>query len=66
MRMLGYQHHRLCDVIFLSSCHSVPLYCNRLETSVTHSETVMTPDPEIRSSSRVHSTALYHSVRPDF
>jgi len=65
MHMLGYQYHRLCDVIFLLSCHSFPLYCNRLETSVTYSETVMTPGPEIGSSIRVHSAALYHFARPD-
>jgi len=32
---------------------------------MTYSETVMTPDPELRSSRRVHNSALYHSARPD-
>jgi len=32
---------------------------------VTYSETVMTPDPEVGSSRRVHNAALYHSARPD-
>ena len=63
--MLGYPYQRLCDVIFLFSCHSFPLYLNRLEISVTYSETVMTSDPEVGSRRRVHSAALYHSTRPD-